>query len=306
MTQSGSPIEPSTPPGESSEIRAVALITHGEATRTDTILELVVPMLQAAGVEILAEDIELAKHPSLAASATHWAADRPGSDADLAIVLGGDGTMLRAMHRVGGSGVPTIGINFGRVGFLTSMQPGEVEEFLPRVLEGQFEVLELPTIEIWLRGHRRLAVNDVIVTTGEHGRMAILEWEVNQTNMGVRGADGLVIATPSGSTAYNLSAGGPVLGWGVDAMVVTWIAAHSLDARPLVLSHGHRVRVTSQTPGIPSRVVVDGHVVGSIDEGEFVELRMAVETSPLATLIGRPFLERYRNAFLRMSTEIDR
>ena len=288
------------------ELRSVALITHGDATRTDTILGLVVPMLLEAGITILAEEGELEKHPALEPVATPWPADRPGSEADLAIVLGGDGTMLRAMHRVGGSAVPTLGINFGRVGFLTSIQPSEVAEYLPRVLAGDFDVLDLPTIEIWLRGHRRLAINDVIVTTGEHGRMAILEWEVNETSMGVRGADGLVVATPSGSTAYNLSAGGPVLGSGVDAMVVTWIAAHSLDARPLVLSHGHWVRVTSQTPQAASRVVVDGHVVGSIDEGESVELRMAVETSPLATLVGRPFLERYRNAFLRLSTEIDR
>ena len=89
--------------------------------------------------------------------------------------------------------------------------------------------------------------------------MAVLEWEVNGTNMGERGCDGIVVSTPSGSTGYNLSAGGPVLSWGVDAMVATFIAAHALDARPLVLARGHADQHRLALHRLPSRVVVDGH-----------------------------------------------
>ena len=134
------------------------------------------------------------------------------------------------------------------------------------MLAGDYEIVELPTLEVGLHGERHIAVNDVLVTSAVQGRMAVLEWEVNGTNMGERGCDGIVVSTPSGSTGYNLSAGGPVLSWGVDAMVATFIAAHALDARPLVLARGHAISISSRSIGFPSRVVVDGHLVGTLDE----------------------------------------
>ena len=170
---------------------------------------------------------------------------------------------------------------------------------MPRVLSGEYEIVELPTLEVGLHGERHIAVNDVLVTSAVQGRMAVLEWEVNGTNMGERGCDGIVVSTPSGSTGYNLSAGGPVLSWGVDAMVATFIAAHALDARPLVLARGHAISIISRSIGFPSRVVVDGHLVGTLDEAASAAVHMAPETALLATLPDRPFLRHYRDTFSR-------
>jgi NAD+ kinase len=303
MTQPSSD-PPSTPPlsavppsaAEPRAVRRIAVITHGEAARTRDALELVLESVRATGGTLLLPADERNKHPTTAAGADPW----DESDAcDLVLVLGGDGTMLRALQRFLDTGVPVMGVNFGRVGFLTSLVEEELSERLPEVLAGRFELVSLPTIELLHQGRRHTAVNDVLVTSSTQGRMAVLDWEVNGVEMGERGCDGLVIATAVGSTGYNLSAGGPIMNWGVDAMVLTFVAPHALDARALVLSHGHEIKVTSRSTGFSSRVVVDGHVVGSLEEGGVVEVHMGLSTARLALLPDRPFLARYRSTFSR-------
>ena len=279
---------------EVTPVRRLALLTHGDPERTRQAVGRVALVCAERGVELLAPGDEVAKHPPLL---PHLAAD--DAPADLVLVLGGDGTTLRALHRQLHGGTPVIGVNYGRVGFLTSLDRHEIEGLLPDILAGRYEIIELPCVEARLHGERHVAINDVLVSSSIHGRMALLDWAVNGIAFGERGCDGVVVATPSGSTAYNLSAGGPVLGWGVDAMVATFVAAHALDARPLVLARGHTIRVVSRSVGFPSRVVVDGHTVGQLDEGAAVEIRMAPERARLASLGDRPFLQHFRNTFAR-------
>jgi len=302
MTQPSSDPHP-TPPlsaaprsaPEPRPVRRIAVITHGEADRTRDALALVLERVKAVGGTLLLPPDERNKHPTTAAGADPWA---ESADAcDLVLVLGGDGTMLRALQRFLDTAVPVIGVNFGRVGFLTSLAEEELPERLTEVLEGRFQTVALPTIEMTHQGRRHTAVNDVLVTSSTQGRMAVLDWEVNGVEMGERGCDGLVISTAVGSTGYNLSAGGPIMNWGVDAMVLTFVAPHALDARPLVLSHGHQICVTSRSTGFSSRVVVDGHVVGSLEEGGTAEIRMGLSSARLGMLPDRPFLARYRSTF---------
>jgi NAD+ kinase len=289
-----SPETPSEP--EARPIRRCAVITHGDPDRTRDALGTVLELVRAEGGTLLMPADERNKHPGIAASADPW--DESGA-CDLVLVLGGDGTMLRALQRFLDTGVPVLGVNFGRVGFLTSLTQHEIASRLPEVLEGHFETVDLPTIELLHQGRRHTAVNDVLVSSSTHGRMAMLRWEVNGIDLGERGCDGVVVATAVGSTGYNLSAGGPIMNWGVDAMVVTFVAPHALDARPLVLSHEHRIRITSRSHGFSSRVVVDGHVVGSLEEDATVEIRLGLSTASLAMLADRPFLSRYRATFSR-------
>jgi NAD+ kinase len=284
------------PAPEPRAIRRIAVITHGDAGRTQDALGAVLELVRATGGTLLMPADERNKHPAIAANADPW--DESGA-CDLVLVLGGDGTMLRALQRFLDTQVPVIGINFGRVGFLTSMTQDEISARLPEVLAGNFETAALPTIELVHQGRRHTAVNDVLVSSSTHGRMAMLGWEVNGIDLGERGCDGVVIATAVGSTGYNLSAGGPIMGWGVDAMVVTFVAPHALDARPLVLAHSHQIRVTSRSQGFSSRVVVDGHVVGSLEEGGVAEIRLSLSTALLGMLPDRPFLSRYRATFTR-------
>jgi NAD+ kinase len=220
-----------------------------------------------------------------------------GDDVDLAIVLGGDGTMLRALKRFLGTGIPVLGVNFGRVGFLAGVPQDDLEEGLVRVLDGDFATVELPTLEAELAGERYPVVNDVVVASASLGRMVELRWAIAGEDLGSVPCDGLICCTPSGSTAYNLSNGGPVLVWGLDAMAITFVAPHSLHARPLVVPRSRDLEVTNQTADVQVAVLVDGHQIGQLAAGDGVTVRLAEARSLLATLPESTFFRRYRDTF---------
>jgi len=273
-------------------VRRLLLITHGEAAVTREVLPELASALAARGVELVLSEEEVGKHPDLQPVSV----DRP-DEVDLILVLGGDGTMLRALHRVIDREVACVGVNYGTFGFLTTLRAGELISSLPTILEGGIEIVDLPTVAVETPEGRFVAINDVLVTADTLGRMAVLEWAVNGIDLGRRGCDGILVSTPAGSTGYSLSAGGPVLSWGVDAMVVTFVAPHSLDGRPLVLAPGHDVRVVSRTRDVPSRILVDGHPAASLAAGEVATVRMSPEVARLGVLPDRPFLSRYRDKF---------
>jgi NAD+ kinase len=217
--------------------------------------------------------------------------------AQLAIALGGDGTILRTLARLLGTETPVIGVNFGRVGFLASIEPVGLVRDLTRVFAGEYVVLELPTLEAHLDGEAFVAVNDVVATSSTLGRMVELSWTVNEEELGVVPCDGMICSTPSGSTAYNLSNGGPVLARGLDAMAVTFIAPHSLHARPLVLPRGRELTVRNATADVEAAVLVDGHRVANIPPDGSLAIRLGPERSRLATLPETTFFGRYREVF---------
>jgi NAD+ kinase len=218
-------------------------------------------------------------------------------DVDLAIVLGGDGTMLRALKRFLGTGVPVLGVNFGRVGFLAGVQKDGLEGGLARAFRGDFVTVELPTLEAELAGERHPAVNDVVAVSASLGRMIELRWSIAGEDLGSVPCDGVICCTPSGSTAYNLSNGGPVLVWGLDAMAITFVAPHSLHARPMVVPRSRDLEVTNETVDVPVAVIVDGHQVGGLAEGDSMPVRLAEARSLLATLPESTFFSRYRDTF---------
>ena len=142
-----------------------------------------------------------------------------------------------------------------------------------------------------------MAVNDVVTTSSLLGRMIELGWAVGGEDLGLIACDGLICSTPSGSTAYNLSNGGPVLVWGLDALAVTFVAPHSLRARPLVVPRGREVTIVNRTPDVEATVVADGHPVHLLSPGASVVVRLAEARSLLATLPESTFFSRYRNTF---------
>jgi NAD+ kinase len=219
-------------------------------------------------------------------------------NADIAIALGGDGTMLRALARLLGSDVPVVGVNFGRVGFLASIKPDELEPQLARVLAGEYVIVPLPTLEVRLDGERYIAVNDVVVTSATLGRMIELSYSIGGEEIGTVPCDGMICSAPSGSTAYNLSNGGPVLVRGLDAMAITFIAPHSLHARPLVVPRGADVEVQNATADVGAAVLVDGHRVADLPPGGTVAIQLCEQWSLLATLPEATFFRRYRETFV--------
>lgn len=253
-------------------VRRVAVIAHGKADVADA-LDVVERLAREREIEVVDES------------------------PDLAVVLGGDGTMLRGLKRFLGAGVPVIGVNYGRVGFLASMGKDDLESGLARAFDGTFEVVELPTLEVEVAGERHPAVNDVVAHSGVLGRMVELQWKIAGEDLGTVPCDGLICCTPSGSTAYNLSGGGPVLVWGLDVMAVTFVAPHSLHVRPLVVPRNRQLDVANLTPDVEVAVIVDGHQVASIGERDSVHVRLAEARSLLATLPEATFFRRYRDTF---------
>jgi NAD+ kinase len=278
-----------TPSAERGRVRRVALVTHGRVGQVEDGVVRLVALAAAERVELLVTEDEAGRHGIPAHGDT--------GDAELVVVLGGDGTMLRALRTFLGTGVPVLGVNFGRVGFLSSLEPEELEDGLRRAFAGGLQVVELPTLEVGTGGSAHVAVNDVVVTSGEIGRMVELEWAVGGEDLGRVPCDGLICSTPSGSTAYNLSNGGPVLMWGIDALATTFVAPHSLHARPLVVPRAKDVVVWNRTPDVPVVVLVDGHPVGQAGRDESVTIRLGDARTLLASLPGATFVSRYRANF---------
>jgi NAD+ kinase len=258
-------------------IKKATVITHGHPVLVAQALERVRVLAARAGVELVDGDVE----------------------PDIAIVLGGDGTMLRALKRFLGKDVPVLGVNFGRVGFLTAVAPESLERDIERVFSGDYRVVELPTIEVTLAGETHFAINDAVLTSGTIGRIIELGYAIGDEDLGVQRCDGLVCATPQGSTAYNLSNGGPVLVWGLEAMVLTFVAPHTLHVRPLVVPRGSDVTVSNRSIDVTTDVIVDGHAVGTLEPGDKAGVRLGERRSLLATLPEVTFFSRYASTFGR-------
>ena len=271
-------------------VRRAAVITHGKRETIGPALERLEQVARGSGVELLLPDEEIEKH--------RWGdAHTDVSAADLAVVLGGDGTMLRALNRFLGTEVPVLGVNFGRVGFLSSIPADELEQGLARAFAGDCVVVPLPTLTAAVGDERRSGVNDVVATSSVLGRMVELAWSIGGEDLGHQPCDGIICSTPSGSTAYSLSNGGPVLVWGLEAMAITFVAPHSLHARPLVVHRGADVTVRNTTPDVGVTVIVDGHVFAELSPGASVTVRLDERRSLLASLPEVTFLRRYRQAF---------
>ncbi len=278
-------------PPPSSPARAIAraaVVTHGQTGQIGAGLARLQAVAGEHGVELLFAEDEAEKHGVDATVV---------EGADLAVVLGGDGTVLRALTRFLGTGVPVIGVNFGRVGFLSSMGRRELEAGMARVFAGEYYVVELPTLEVEHPDGTGRAVNDVVVASAELGRMIELDLAVGGEELGRQPCDGIICSTPSGSTAYNLSNGGPVLMWGLEAIALTYVAAHSLHARPLVIPPGADVIVWNRTGDVEAAVLVDGHRVSSLTPAARAVVRIGAERSLLATLPEATFVRRYRQSF---------
>ena len=276
-------------PAAARAIRRVAVVSHGRSEVVRDAMPRLDTVAAAAGVELVLSEEEAGKHRRAPAA-------QP-DDVDLAVVLGGDGTMLRALQRFLGTAVPVIGVNYGRVGFLASMRPEELESGLGRAFAGELDVTELSTLQAVVDGTPYTAINDVVAASAAPGRMVELRWELGGEDLGTQPCDGIICATPAGSTAYNLSNGGPVLVWGLDAMAVSFVAPHSLTARPLVVPRSRLLSVENATRDVPVTVIVDGHAVGTIGHGQAVQVGLGPQRALIASVPGFTFFRRYREAF---------
>lgn len=200
--------------------------------------------------------------------------------ADLVLVFGGDGSILRVARRLGRNPLPVLGVNYGRFGYLSDVEPGDLEAGLARWLAGTFTVV--PRLRMRVRVRRgdavveeALALNDVVVARDQVGHMVDLAVRIDgRAALGISG-DGLIVATSTGSTAHALSAGGPLVEPSVEALVLVPIAPHSLAHRAIVLPASHRLELVLDAGRHPGRVTVDGSEGSALKHGDVVEVEDA-------------------------------
>jgi NAD+ kinase len=229
-----------------------------------------------------------------------------GDKVDLAVSLGGDGTMLRTVAMAAGRGIPVLGVNLGQLGYLTEVEPPALERALERFVAGDYEVEERMTLEVEVTragtapssdaGSPYMVLNDAVVEKTAPGETVRLAASIAGRPFVTYLADGLLVATPTGSTAYNLSARGPILSPLLRALVVTPISAHMLFDRTIVLEPRQWLRLEVAGPG-PGVLVVDGVSVGQLDPGDAVECREGPCNARLVSLGNRDFHAILRSRF---------
>ena len=274
------------------------LITPAHPERASDAVVVAAEAAREQGVQLICTPDEHEKHGEAAAGIERVP---DGERPDVCIVLGGDGSILYALRRFAKTDVPVFGINFGTIGFLAAVERQELSEGLRRAFTGEFEVLNLPALQVDLPVERPLAVNDVSFVRRPHGRVAELSYEIGEEEVGSVRCDGLVAATPAGSTGYNLANAGPILAWGVKGYVVSFIAPHTLAARALVVAPDDALQVRNAAGREPVEISLDGEAAGELEPGAELEIRFEEAVSCLAQLPGASFYHRIREKFGKLA-----
>jgi NAD+ kinase len=274
--------------------------THSEAA-SDEVAEAVaatVDAARAASVGLISTPDELEKHGDAAAGIERV---EDGEQPDVCIVLGGDGSILYALRRFADTEVPVFGINYGTIGFLAAVEREQLLDGLQKAFKGEFVSLDLPALKVQLPVERPLALNDVSFNRRPDGRVAELSYAIGEEEVGSVRCDGLVAATPAGSTGYNLANAGPILAWGVKGYVVSFIAPHTLAARALVVAPDDALQVRNAAGREPVEISLDGEAVGELAPGDALEIRFVESVSRLAQLPGSSFYHRIREKFGKLA-----
>ena len=272
----------------------VLLVTHtGREDLADRTAGLVSDLM-GEGFEVRALTGEIAElgHPGISPHESETA-----DDVDLVLALGGDGTFLRAAELARPSGVPLLGVNLGRIGFLAEAEIGDVRQVAGRVARGDYRVDERLTVDVTVEHDgveigRTWALNEATVEKGQPARMLEVLVEVDDRRLSRYGCDGVVCATPSGSTAHAMSAGGPVVWPGVEALLLVPISAHALFSRPLVISPTSTIRVTVEPFALSAVLSCDGRRSIGLPPGSTVTMRRGAEPVRVVRLADRPFTDR--------------
>jgi len=222
------------------------------------------------------------------------------SRVDAILVLGGDGTFLAAAREASRADVPILGVNLGGLGFLTETTESDLYVVLERLIAGDVEIEPRMMVEARVGSRRSKAVwtecglNDVVIHQSDESRMVQLELRIGRTSIGTLAADGLIVATPTGSTAYSLSAGGPIVGPTLEALLATPICPHSLAFRPLLVGANEKLRVRVGANVNRARLTVDGQISRQLQAGDDVEIRRARARVSMLSLKRESFYEVLR------------
>ena len=278
--------------------RRFGIHTHHRVAETGAALRRVIDGIRDAGGEILMTAEEIEKH---SLNGVNPVDDPAQAGADLAVVLGGDGTMLAALRDYAETETPVFTFNYGAVGFLATVEPADLDEGIRRLVEGDFDTLALPTLGINPAAGHLIAVNDITFLRRSGSRVAELAYLIRGEEIGNARCDGLVVSTPVGSTGYNLANGGPVMAWGVEGYVVSYIAPHTLTNRTLVAATTDVLVVRNLSQEEPVDVEIDGRRVCTLEPGDDIEVRGENRPALLAKRPGTGFYDQLTAKFGRLA-----
>jgi NAD+ kinase len=279
--------------------RTVGVISKRREPHRPT-LELLCSALSGIGCEFVFEHNSEVSPPVCGRGVSR---EELASVVDLAIVVGGDGTLLDAGRSLAPAGVPLLGVNQGRLGFLTDLAPDQIAESLSRVLRGQYELEERMTLEARIRraGEQQAisplaAVNDIVLRNQASIRMIEFESWMGSEFISLHRADGMIVCSPTGSTAYALSGGGPLLHPSLQAMAVVPICPHTLSDRPIVVGGDQCVRlVVRGTERAQATITIDGQNSETLDPGDSVEVQRGKAPLKLVHPAGYSYFSILRN-----------
>lgn len=276
-------------------VRKIGLVLKRHDPRVRDIVTEIIPWLQSRGVEVFLDQDTVSQY-MLSSSVT--TAEELAASVDVIAVFGGDGTFLYAARLAGENGVPLLGINLGALGFLAEVKLEEMHRAFERLLCGHYQVEERVLLDVKVfrkeeRLARYLALNDAVINKGALARMIELEVWVNSEPVTITRADGLILSTPTGSTAYSISAGGPIVYPTLGAFLITPICPHTLSNRPVVVPDSASVGVHLRHGG-DVMLTVDGQVGMPLVQGDRINFEKAGSTIRIIQATGSTFFKLLR------------
>jgi NAD+ kinase len=281
-------------------VKRASVITHRRISETTPAVHELIEAARRARATLFFKEDEASKHGVEIGPRVEIVPEL-AFDVELCFALGGDGTILTALRHYAGTGVPVFGVNYGEVGFLATVDPNGLGDDFDRAFRGEFETIELPTISVGRPAGTWSALNDISVHRKAGLRVADLAYALAGEEIGRVRCDGLVVATPQGSTGYNLANGGPVLAWGVEGYVVSFIAPHSLTARALVVAPADELTINNASREEPVEIHVDGRPTLELLPGQDMHVEFGLTHATLAQLPGASFYHRLRERFGRLA-----
>jgi NAD+ kinase len=282
-------------------LRTIGIFPNRAKSGVAVVLDKIIKQLRAQSVKIF---LPVETAASLGYSELALPRDIMKNQIDLAITLGGDGTLLSTTRDIAAAGIPICGINLGRLGFLTEVELPEVDDKITKLIHRDYEIEERLMLDAIVRkdGHDMKissALNDVVITKGGFSRMLRLQLHIDDVFTANYQADGLIIATSTGSTGYSLSAGGPIINPNLKIVLITPICPHTLSARSLIISSDEKVRVTPESANADVVLTVDGQIVHHLTPGDEVIIKRTAYSAKFVKFAGKSYYETLRTKLWR-------
>jgi len=279
-------------------MKRVAIIANTTRERAIKAAIMAIGLLKARGVEIIVDESTAGHLGEESALCRVAPKDDFGKLADVVITFGGDGTLLSIARLLIHADVPIMGINVGRLGFLAEFSADEVPDAIECLLSGAYRIVDRSTLVVETEALSGIAVNEILVERSAEAKMISVRAYVDDHHVADYSADGVIIATPTGSTAYSLAAGGPIVAPSAAALCITPIAPHTLTLRPLIINDDSEIRLELLHSNAVAQIVADGIVIGTIGSQNHVLIRKSAQRVKLIKRAESTYFDLLREKLL--------